>query len=255
MQSTRKSICIFIAWTIVLLLGALLIQTTAMAAWMAHDSLPHSLLQSLCTVIALFCSVAALYRFYMGSQTSPLLLFIGVGFAATTLIDAYHAIVTMTFFIQAFPSIPPSIAEWSWLVTRLFLSGVFVLGLALEHSPHASHVKAKPIYISISVLVVITFIVFIFLREPYPIYPYKLLARPLELIPGFFFLVALIGFLGEGSWKTSKMAFWIILFLITSTATQLFYNDLAGYVHDFMYLVAHVLKIISYLMVYIAISD
>jgi hypothetical protein len=255
MDSTRKSLIIFGVTFVIYLLGAILIQTTSMAGWMAHDSLPHSLLQSLATVLALFCGIAALYRFYSGAETSPMLLFLGVGFMATTLIDAYHAFVTATWFIEEFPSIPPSIAEWSWLITRLFLSVLFVLGLILERSSKKNLVHAKTVYISITVLVVLTFIICVCIRVPYPIYPYQLLARPLELIPGFFFLVALIGYWMMGDWKTSKMAFWLILFLITSVCTQFLYNDLAGYVHDFMYLVAHILKITSYAMVYVAISD
>lgn len=231
------------------------IHFSIISGWIAHSSLLHTLLQSIATVVALFTGSIALYRYYTG-QANPMLLFIGIGFMGTTIIDAYHAFLTASWFKHAFPNIHPSVAEWSWLSTRMFLSILFLLGLfGVSRSQEGQTPSAKTIYVVIGILTGLVLIVFMQLPIEYPVYPERFLARPLELIPGVLFLIALIGFLYKCPWTQEPLFYWIVLFLLTSACVQLIYIDLSKHSHDTLYLAAHFLKILSYGMVYNAVSS
>jgi len=255
MDQTIKRLTIFSILLVAYFLSALFIQISPLSGWSAHTTITHSLVQSIATVIALFCGIAALYRFNVGGKTSSMLLFIGVGFLGTAFIDTYHTIVTASWVKVAFPKIPPSVAEWSWLSTRIFLSMLLLMSLPSLFREKTATINPKLIYISVSILTFLNLIVFLFIRTEYPIYPDDFFCRPLELIPGVFFLIALIGYLIQGMWKTSKLEYWIVMFLITSIASQFFFIDFSKHPHDTMYISAHILKIISYAMIYIAVSD
>lgn len=226
----------------------------------AHTSITHTLIQSIATIIALFCGCAALYRFYSGSKMSGMLLFLGVGFIGTGLIDAYHAVVTTGWFDAAFPKINPSVAEWSWFATRAYLAVFVIISLwALSKSTRSTQpskqIDPKKVYLYVGILTLLDFLVFVTIRVPYPVYPDQFLCRPWEIAAGILFLIALIAYLKQGNWKTDKLAFWMVLFLVTNVCAQFFYIDLAPHKFDTLYLSAHGLKIISYLMVYFAVSE
>jgi hypothetical protein len=59
----------------------------------------------------------------------------------------------------------------------------------------------------------------------------------------------------KGAWKTDKFEFWMVLFLISSIALDLFFMDLSKRSHDLQYLTAHGMKIIGYGMVYLGITS
>ncbi len=224
--------------------------------WSAHSTLTHSLLQSVATVLALFCGSAALYRFYNEQNKNNMLLFIGVGFMGTTVMDAYHTVVTANWFLKTFPNVPETVIEWSWLSTRAFLSILLVLGMpSMFREKATTPAHAKIIYGMVSVLTLLILVLFMFVKIPLPIYPEQFIARPLELIPGALFLMALTGFLIQGHWKTDTLEFWMVLFLITSISCQFFYIDLSKHAHDLQYIVAHIMKIFSYTMVYLGVTS
>jgi hypothetical protein len=216
----------------------------------------HSLLQSVATVISMFVGAAALYRFYTESTGNYMLLFIGVGFIGTTVIDAYHTMVTASWFIKTFPTIPDTVIEWSWLSTRLFLSLLLLFSLfGLHREKSSGAVPVKAIYYGLTILTLFVLAIFIFVPVHMPLHPEKLIARPFELIPGFIFLITLIGYLWAGKWKTDELQFWIVLFLIASMCTQFFYIDLSKKAHDLLYIGAHAMKIISYGFVYLGVTS
>ncbi|MBX7066598.1 MAG: hypothetical protein K1X28_05155 [Parachlamydiales bacterium] len=232
------------------------IELSNISGWIAHSSLLHTLLQSIATVVALFTGSIALYRYYTGQSQIPMLLFIGIGFMGTTIIDAYHAFLTASWFKHAFPNIPPTVAEWSWLSTRMFLSILFILSLpAIFQKKEGAQASSKMIYATIGILTGVILIVFMQLPIAYPVYPDQLIARPLELIPGCLFVITLIGYLAKSPWKSEGLYYWVVLFLLTSACTQLFYIDLSKHSHDTLYLAAHFLKILSYGMAYNAVSS
>jgi len=258
MDHTVKRLSIFAIVFGLLFLLSVLIMNTGLYHWNAGTSLAHSFLQSVATLIALFAGTAALYRYYSGQRGIEMVLFIGIGFMGTTVIDAYHAIVTAGWFAKAFPNVPHTVAEWSWLSTRMLLSILVVLslpGLFRKESAPGTGGSAKFAYTIVAVVTVLILVVFMQLPIPYPVYSDAFFDRPLELIPGVLFLIALVGYLIKGDWRTESLGFWMVLFLIVSVCVQFFYIDLSPHSHDSLYLGAHVLKMVSYAMVYIGVTS
>lgn len=254
MDNVRRRLTIFWVLFLVYFVVALVIDASPLEAWQAHTSITHSLIQSIAAVLAFFCGTAGLYRFYNETQLNGMFLFLGVGFIATGVVDAYHTVVTTAWFKSFFPDVPHSVPEWSWLATRLFLSLLFVLSLCFQNQIKTNQLKPRTVYISVLILTILVLVGFVLIRVPYIIFPDQILARPLELIPGALFIAALIGYFKQ-SWQTEKIPFWLILALVTSIACQFFYIGLSKHGHDFLYISAHILKIVSYAMVYVAISE
>lgn len=254
MSIASRKIIIYILTFIVLAVVGILIQAAFITA-PVHSSLTHSLVQSIATVIAIFVGGAALYRYYVSENKSSALLFIGVAFLATALIDAYHTIVTSMWFIQSFPQVPSAVSRWSWVATRISLSTLLLLSLfnIFEKSKNR-HTNEIIIYSVISTLTFVTLFYFMFFSPPFPTYPKAYIARPEELIPGVIFLIVLIGYLKKGKWKTDKLDHWIVLCLITSVVCQFFYMGESKELFDLTYMSSHYLKILSYLMVYMGIT-
>ncbi len=221
-----------------------------------HSSLSHSLLQSIATAIAFFVGIAALYRYYKGGIKSSMLLFVGVAFLATGLVDTYHTIVTSMAFSETFPNLlQPTILRWSWLVTRLFLSVLLLMSLISVFSGKDNQpVNEKLIFGVVGILTIATLIFFSTVPIPFPMYPDRFISRPYELIPGVIFFLALIGYLIRGKWKTDAFEHWMVLCLIASALCQFAFMAESKVIFDTMYHASHVVKIVSYLMVYIGIT-
>ncbi len=79
MNNTIVKLSIFFLTFIILLAGGIITQL-GYIHWDGHSSNAHSLLQSIATVIAVFCGSAALYQYYSNNVKSSMFLFIGVGF-------------------------------------------------------------------------------------------------------------------------------------------------------------------------------
>jgi signal transduction histidine kinase/DNA-binding response OmpR family regulator len=73
--------------------------------------------------------------------------------------------------------------------------------------------------------------------------------RPEEFGPAIFFLLALWGYLRREKWQTGNFEHWLIFFLIVSTATQTMFMASSSHLFDFMFDLAHGLKVISYTLV------
>ncbi len=89
------------------------------STWQGSTQL-HTLMELIATTLAFFVGIVALVRYY--TKRNNTILFIGVGFLGTALLDGYHTVVTSTFFDQVWPSPPPSLIPWSWNASRFFLS-------------------------------------------------------------------------------------------------------------------------------------
>lgn len=244
----------FIGTTIFLLICAYLAFICAPLV-MAHSSLTHSIYQSIATCIGFFIGAAGLYRYYMIDNKNAMLFYIGVGFIATSIIDGYHTIVTSQSFIEMFPNVPSNVARWSWVSTRIFLSILFVLALVSIIKGGDKKVNEKLVYTIVSILTISTIIFFFTVPLPFPISTGSIISRSAELIPGCIFLIALIGFLALGRWKTDKLEYWIVLALITSVISEFFFMGESRHLFDLEYLGAHIVKLMSYLMVYIGITE
>ncbi len=242
-----KRIVTYIILTIVLLIGYYWLREVP---WKGDKQL-HTLMEVVATILAFFVGVMALIRFYSKKDNS--FLFIGTGFLGTSFLDGYHAIVTSTFFDYLFPSPPPSLIPWSWTASRIFLAILLWLSyLAWKREDKlgpVGRISEKTVYIGVSLLTFASFIFFVFWPLPRAYYPELFFHRPEELVPAFFFLMALIGHLKKGLWQSNNFEHWLILSLIVNFIAQMMFVSFSGHLFDTMFDAAHLLKKASYLCV------
>jgi signal transduction histidine kinase len=246
MKVQKKRIASYIALFIILFLGYLWLREVT---WEGSKQL-HTVMEVIATLLAFMVGSMALVRFY--SKKNNTFLFIGAGFLGTGFLDGYHAIVTSTFFEVFFPSPPPSLIPWSWIASRLFLSVLLWFSwLAWRREEKfgiAGQVREFTVYLSVALLTLISFLFFAFVPLPQAYYS-GFFHRPEELVPAFFFLLALMGYLKKGHWKTSHFEHWLVLSLIVGFMGQAMFMSFSGHLFDTMFDAAHVLKKVSYICV------
>lgn len=121
--AARSRLLTYVATTVVLGTAFMALRGVT---WKGSTQL-HTLMELAATLLAFSVGALALVRFY--SINRPLYLFVGSAFIGAGLLDGYHGIVTSTFFQNLFPSPPPSLAPWSWIASRFFLSLVLLVQL------------------------------------------------------------------------------------------------------------------------------
>ena len=210
----------------------------------------HTLMEVVSTFLALMVGGMALVRYY--SKPDVVLLILGVGFIGTAFLDGYHALVTSSWFKAYLPSDLPALIPWSWVASRLFLSVVLYISYIIWKNWKAENdvgLYEKPIYLIATIATISSFIFFIYTPLPPAYYPDLFFHRPEELIPAFFFILALHGYLKKGAWKTEPLEHWLVLALIVNVVGQTVFMSFSGHLFDLEFDLAHLLKKISYLLV------
>ncbi len=217
------------------------------------DIWQHTLTESVTAVLSFCVGCLALVRFY--SKKNNTFLFIGTGFVATAFLDGYHAVVTSSYFITTFPSSPPSLIAWSWFASRTFLAVLLWLSWLLwkreDRLGAAGRVSERLVYVVVSMLAFACFAITVLTSMPTAYHQFFVFSRPQELVSGLFFLLALIGYLRKGKWKTDPFEHWLVLSLIIGFMGQVMFMALSSHLYDMMFDVAHVLKGVSYICVLI----
>jgi anti-anti-sigma regulatory factor len=243
----RRRIGVYIGLFIVLLLSYLLI---LQAPWQGNTQL-HTLMEAITTTIALTVGVLALVRFY--SQKNNTFLFIGSGFLGAALLDGYHTVVTSSFVSSLLPSNLPSLAPWSWLSSRLFLSILLFLSwLAWRRELRlglAGQVGERMVYLLVGILTLSSILFFSFVPLPRAYHPDLFFHRVEEFIPGLLFGLALAGYLSKGRWRDDAFEHWLVMSLIVATIGQALVMSLSGQLFDGFYDGAHLLKMLGYVFV------
>ncbi len=215
--------------------------------WQGNATL-HTLMETVATTLALLVSPIALIRYY--SQKEPLYLFIGTGFFGAAFLDGYHAVVSSAFFAPLLPSSLSSMAPWSWTAPRLFLSVlIFTSWLTWWKQIGPERIRESAVYLYSGFLTLAVFIFFIFIPPPAAYYPDFSIPRPGELIPGIFFLLALIGYFRKGAWRHDSFECWLIIFLLLNAGIHLIVMPFSEQLFDIRFDMAHLLKAISYLCI------
>jgi diguanylate cyclase (GGDEF)-like protein/PAS domain S-box-containing protein len=243
---TRKQI-IYGATFVVLFLGYFYLRGSS---WRG-DIWQHTLMETVATVLSLCVGCLALIRFY--SKKNNTFLFIGTGFVATAFLDGYHTFVTSSYFINAFPSTQPSLIAWSWFASRIFLAVLLWLSWLLWQRENrlgaAGQVSEYLVYAIVCLLALATFIVVALAPMPAAYHQVLVFSRPQEIVPALFFLLALIGYLHKGQWKTDPFEHWLVLSLIVGFMGQAMFMSLSDHIYDMMFDAAHLLKDGSYICV------
>ncbi|HEW98270.1 MAG: hypothetical protein DRR16_04860 [Candidatus Parabeggiatoa sp. nov. 3] len=247
LTQAQKRMVTYVALFLGLFLGYFLLQDIR---WQGSQQL-HTLMEIVASLLAFIIGVMALVRFYTKKDNT--FLFIGAGFFGTGFLDAYHAIVTSSFFEHYFPSSSSSLVAWSWGASRLFLAILLWLSWLFwqkkEKQEEVKIVNEWVVYLGIAVLTLASFFFFAFVPLPRAYYPDWFFHRPQELIPAFFFLLALMGYLSKGLWKENDFEHWLILAIIVSLMSQVMFMSFSGHLFDTMFDTAHLLKKASYLCV------
>ena len=117
----------FKVWTYAGLAIALTVAYAVMESitWRYGNTQLHTIMEVVATLLALVVGVVALVRYY--AKRHNMILFLGVGFFGTALLDGYHAIVTSSILQPYFPSEDFSLIPWSWNASRTFLTLLMIL--------------------------------------------------------------------------------------------------------------------------------
>ena len=209
----------------------------------------HTLMETVATVLSLVVGSLALVRYY--SKKDNKFLFIGTGFVATAFLDGYHAAISSSRFIESFSSFPPSHIAWSWFASRIFLAlSLWMSWLFWRREDHlgaAGRISERLVYVTVTALALAFFAVVEFVPMPAVYYQQFFFPRPQELVPALFFLLALIGYLRKGKWKTNLFEHWLVLSLIVGFMAQVMFMSFSARLYDAMFDAAHLLKVGSYL--------
>ena len=220
--------------------------------WVGASSL-HSVMEASATILALILGAMGLVRYY--SKKNNTFLFIGAAFIGTGLLDGYHGLVTSAYFAPMLPSYLASLIPWSWVASRLFLSVLLWLSWLAwtreDRRGESGRISERGVYAVSAGLCAGSFILFVFVPLPAAYYPEIFFHRPEEFVPALFFLLALIGYLRKGQWKTDPFEHWLVLSLIVGFLGQAMFMSTSGVLFDVEFDIAHLLKKVSYVCVLI----
>lgn len=228
-----------------------------------HASVHRSLWHSNSVVHTIFETVASILAFQVGAMAilnhyakrNILSLFLGVGFLGTGILDAFHTYITSEPVISYFPSAKSSIIAWTWLPARIFLALFMFLSWLFwfinERRSRKIILNDGLIYFISSTIVLLTLCFFIYSPLPSPYSKFIDYSRPLDLLPGLLFFLALMGYLYKGHWRYDALENWIVLSLIVNFMTQFLFMSYSRNIFDDYFDIAHLLKITSYICVLI----
>jgi signal transduction histidine kinase len=210
----------------------------------------HTLLESVASLLALFAGVLALVR--QQTHRDRVFLFIGVGFLGASILDGYHMLVTSNRISTRLPSALPALIPWSWLASRCFLSVcLFLSWLAWKRSGSRPVVSDATIYLSVAAVMLLSTLFLALVPLPLAYRPDFLLHRPAEWIPAIFFGLALGGYVSIGTWRHNAFDRFLICSLMVALASQLVVMPQSKQLFDGMFDLAHLFKIVSYVLVVI----
>ncbi len=224
--------------------------------WISSIQL-HSLMEVVCTILALFIGVMAIIRYY--TRTELIYLMVGAGFLGTFFLDGYHMVVTSSYFQPFMPSNLPALIPWSWIASRQFLSIFLFLSWLLwknNYQPKGGHRHfERLVFICAALFMLAVSCFFIFSPLPPAYSPHVFFHRPAEFFPFLFFSLALWGYLSKGHWRSDTFEHWLVISLIISLFGQAVYMSVSAQVFDLEFDVAHLLKIASYICVLIGLMS
>jgi PAS domain S-box-containing protein len=219
------------------------------APWHGNREL-HTLFETTSAWLGLLGAAIALTRYYTKRTATYLLL--GSGLLGATLLDGYHAAITSSFLAGWTPSALAAITPWSGVTARVFLALLlFLSSLASRNEAQkrmVSKIGERGVYALVGASTLACFFILTFLPLPPALYSHALLNRPADLIPSLFFGLAALMHLRNGAWKTNTFEHWLILSLIAAMSGHLFYMVFSPSLYDAPYFAAHLLKILSFVL-------
>jgi signal transduction histidine kinase/CheY-like chemotaxis protein len=245
----RARILAYAATFAALIIGVLPVYRST---WRSNPEL-HTLLETISTQIAFTAGAMALVRYYTKKSSSFLLL--GAGLIGSAFLDAYHTVVSSSFFAAKMPTALSSLLPWSGAVARISLSLLLCVSLftwkAGKPRLQPSRSTEITIYLLVGIWTLICFLFFALVPLPRVYFPNGLIHRPTELVTAFTFGFAAVGYLRKGTWKVDDFERWLVLGLVVQSSSHLLYLSLYRSLYDSCYIAGHVLKIVAYLCILI----
>jgi len=207
----------------------------------------HIILEIIATFVALFVGVLALVHYYNNKITSSLI--IGCGYLSAAVLNIFNAAISSSLFNYIFVSDQSTFVFWSEFISRLFLSIFLCISLSLREREKkfgkTYWIKDNVVYAA--TLISVTF--FIQLLTIVVLPPIGFI-KVLSFVPDILFIYTLAGYFEKGEWKDNDFEYWLILSLIISVG-QILYDSFSFKLFDTMYVVSHLLDIVSYSFVLI----
>jgi PAS domain S-box-containing protein len=216
--------------------------------WVGNVSI-HMLRETVSVFLALAVAAIALLRFK--SRPSDTFLLLGAAFAGTAFLDAYHALATSPFFASFQPAELASTRPWSWLASRLFLSGFLWISAPTRRRPWPGEARLAPrqVYLLVGGVTLTALALFTFTPLPSLDVPGLPVRRPAELLPALFFLLAFVRHFRWGRWREWSFEHWLMLSLVVGAMGQAAFMPFSARAFDSPSEAGHILKNASYLCV------
>jgi signal transduction histidine kinase/CheY-like chemotaxis protein len=241
-KEVRSRSAVWVLLVIFVLLGA---EPLVRNAGWHGDAQFHTILEVIATQLALTTGIMALVRYY--AKRSSMILLIGSGFLGSSLLDAYHTLVTSEYLVKRMPSSFSALSHWSGTVSAIFLSLLLLSSLFVwRRRPTAGRSAERLVYILVGSWTLASFLFFAWVPLQPAFYANFFVHRPTELVPGIFFTFAAIGYFRKGSWRHDDFEHWVLLSLIVAAISHLTYFALYNKVGDSLYVVGHGLKVARY---------
>lgn len=238
-------------WYISVSAGLSLLALTQLFWTFKADTEIHTLIELCSTVLALLVGVEALIRFFVRQQSEILAL--GLAFLGTGLLDAYHTLATSHYAQTLFPSPPDALIPWSWSASRTFLALFLCLTWVYWRTHNTDHEQERQKQRQLTLLAIVATLASALFFAYVPLgpahFPDLVFKRPQELITGIFFLIALSFYLRKQFWRSRSLDHWLILALILNVFCQLVFMPFSAELFDAPFILAHLLKLISYALV------
>ena len=244
--NTRFKVAAFIGLVVCLSLLALVSSLTGLAI----TPNTHLILEFTAATTAGLIAIIALIHHSARYENS--LLLVGTGFIGTAFLDAFHGLVSAGQFSVLGQEQLSATLAWGWSASRLFLATFLFMAFVawlIEKERGPVEIISKRMVLGVGAILATTSIILMLSYELPAPFSSGVIARPIEFVPGILFFAAALGFIYKADWKNDGLDSWLIMSMLAAAIIQFGFMGLSGQSFDTAFAWAHILKIISYLIV------
>lgn len=238
-----------IVYIVVALFGAVIFLLARDSAWKGEPLLYHGVL--LATVIfALVNGLLSLGRFY--TQRSVTFLFIGAGFLAVALLDAYHGFTTSGFYRATVDTVVRDLSMWTLLFSRAVLDIAILVSVFFwfrqQRKKTLSSLADTLTYFAVVVLVLVCVTIYTYL----PGIINDRMVNSFILLVAALHVIVIVAYFVKGNWREHNFDHWLIIALIVNLENHLFFVMQTRELFDGAFIYAGLFRLLSYAIVFVA---
>ncbi len=215
----------------------------------AGDAPQHTLMMAVAALLACIIGMIVLTRYY--SHKDKIYLLLGCGFLGAGLLDGFNAVATSGWVVALPVSALSTLIPWSWNASRILLA-VFIFlswwGWRREQclGPAVCIPGEHMICLVLGGITLSSFMLFTLATLSPAYFPDVVFGRPGEFLATILFLSALGGYCLKGAWRTDLFEHWLVLSLIVCAFSHSLFMAFSATLFDTCFIIAHILKTISY---------